>query len=118
MLVPTLVPGINVEDIGNILRLALAYMPVVRGVHFQPISYFGRYPIEPTDALRITIPEVIRAIEAQTDGLIGSGTLCPPGGENALCSFHGNYVLMPDGTLYTPDATHYRFVLLPANPCG
>lgn len=99
VLVPALVPGINVEDIGNIIRLALAQMPAVRGVHFQPISYFGRYPMQPSDEMRITIPEVIRAIEAQTDGLIQSGTLCPPGGENALCSFHGNYVVMPDGAL-------------------
>lgn len=32
------------------------------------------------------------------------GAICresfqPPGGENALCSFHGNFVLMPDGKL-------------------
>jgi len=99
VLVPTLVPGVNVDDIGNIIRLALAHMPTVRGVHFQPISYFGRYPSPPSDDSRITIPEVIRAIEMQTDGIIQSGTFCPPGGENALCSFHGNFVLMPDGAL-------------------
>lgn len=99
VLVPTLIPGVNVDDIGNILRLALAHMPAVRGVHFQPVSYFGRYPDPPTDASRITIPEVIRAIEAQTAGLIPAATLCPPGGENALCSFHGNYVQMTDGSL-------------------
>jgi uncharacterized radical SAM superfamily Fe-S cluster-containing enzyme len=99
VLVPTLVPGVNTDDIGNILRLALEYMPTVRGVHFQPISYFGRFPQTPTDEMRITIPEVIQAIESQTDGLIQSGTFCPPGGENALCSFHGNYVCMADGSL-------------------
>jgi uncharacterized radical SAM superfamily Fe-S cluster-containing enzyme len=73
VLVPTLIPGINIDDIGNIIRLALAHMPTVRGVHFQPISYFGRYPQgfpkTPADEARMTIPEVIRAIEAQTDGL-------------------------------------------------
>jgi uncharacterized radical SAM superfamily Fe-S cluster-containing enzyme len=99
VLVPTLVPGVNTEDIGNIIRLALAHMPTVRGVHFQPVSYFGRYPQTPCDEARITIPEVIRAIEAQTAGLVESSALCPPGGENAQCSFHGNYVLMPDGAL-------------------
>ena len=99
VLVPTLVPGVNTDDIGNILRLALDHMPAVRGVHFQPISYFGRYPQDPVDEARITIPEVIRAVEAQTDGLFQSNALCPPGGENAQCSFHGNYVLMPDGAL-------------------
>jgi 7,8-dihydro-6-hydroxymethylpterin dimethyltransferase len=99
VLVPTLIPGVNTEDIGNIIHLALGIMPTIRGVHFQPVSFFGRYPQAPANEARITIPEVIRAIEAQTDGLIQGSTLCPPGGENAQCSFHGNYVLMPDGVL-------------------
>lgn len=105
VLVPTLIPGINTADIGNILRLALEHMPAVRGVHFQPVSYFGRYPQSPADEARITIPEIIRAIEAQTDGLIKTASFCPPGGENAFCSFHGNFVLMPDGSL-TPLTRH------------
>ncbi len=71
VLVPTLVPGINTDDIGEIIRLALGYAPAVRGVHFQPVSYFGRYPQPPTDANRITIPEVMRAIEEQTAGQVG-----------------------------------------------
>jgi len=99
VLVPTLIPGVNTEDIGSIIRLALAHMPVVRGVHFQPISYFGRYPESPANESRITIPEIIRAIEKQTDGLILAASFCPPGGENAACSFHGNFVQMPDGAL-------------------
>jgi 7,8-dihydro-6-hydroxymethylpterin dimethyltransferase len=99
VLVPTLVPGINTQAIGNLIRLAIEHMPAVRGVHFQPISYFGRYPENPSNDARITIPEIIRAIEEQTDGLISAASFCPPGGENAACSFHGNYVVMPDGTL-------------------
>jgi 7,8-dihydro-6-hydroxymethylpterin dimethyltransferase len=99
VLVPTLVPGVNTENIGSIIRLALAHMPAVRGVHFQPISYFGRYPESPVNETRITIPEVIRAVEKQSEGLISAVSFCPPGGENAACSFHGNFVLMPDGAL-------------------
>ncbi len=99
VLVPTLVPGVNMEDIGNIILLALAHMPTVRGVHFQPISYFGRYPDSPRDQSRVTIPEVIRAIECQTDGMIRVDAFIPPGAENAICSFHGNFILMPDGVL-------------------
>jgi uncharacterized radical SAM superfamily Fe-S cluster-containing enzyme len=103
VLVPTLVPGVNIQDIGNLIELALQRMPAVRGVHFQPVSYFGRYPGfpdgAPQDEDRITIPEVIRAIEEQTQGKIDRTTFRPPGGENALCSFHGNYVVMPDGSL-------------------
>jgi uncharacterized radical SAM superfamily Fe-S cluster-containing enzyme len=106
ILVPTLVPGINTMDIGSILKLALAHMPTVRGVHFQPISYFGRYPSSPTDEMRITIPEIIRAIENQMDGSIRAEAFCPSGCENAVCSFHGNFVLMPDGSLKT--LTHHK----------
>ncbi|MEI7847783.1 MAG: radical SAM (seleno)protein TrsS [Chloroflexota bacterium] len=104
VLVPTLIPGVNSDDVGNIIQLALAHMPTVRGVHFQPISYFGRYELNgkaqaPANADRITIPEVIQAIESQTNGLLKAAAFCPPGGENALCSFHANFVQMPDGSL-------------------
>lgn len=99
VLVPTLVPGINTQNIGEILRFALKHSPTVRGVHFQPVSYFGRYPNPPEDADRITLPEVITAIEDQTDGLIKKESFIPPGGENALCSFHANFILMANGEL-------------------
>jgi len=99
VLVPTLIPGINTAEIGNIIRLALEQMPTVRGVHFQPVSYFGRFPEQPNDAARITIPEVLAELEAQTGGMVRSEAFAPPGCENALCSFHGNFVLMPDGEL-------------------
>jgi uncharacterized radical SAM superfamily Fe-S cluster-containing enzyme len=99
VLVPTLVPGINDQQIGDILRLAASRMPAVRGVHFQPVSYFGRYPGEPKESERITLPEVMRAIEIQTNGQMQAKHFRPPGGEHAHCSFHGNFVLMPDGQL-------------------
>lgn len=108
VLVPTLVPGVNTDDIGAIIEFALRYAPLVRGVHFQPISYFGRYDHgrhAPTDHERITIPEVISAIAAQTHGAIRRESFRPPGCENARCSFHGNFVVMPDGQLI-PLTTH------------
>lgn len=99
ILTPTLTPGVNTHHIGDIIEFALRYAPHVRGVHFQPISYFGRYPHAPSDADRITIPETIQAIETQTGGAIRRENFSPPGCENALCSFHGNFVLMPEGQL-------------------
>jgi len=99
VLVPTLVPGVNTADLGNIVDFALQYSPAVRGVHVQPISYFGRYPQAPADADRITLPEVMRAIEAQTQGRIKVENFTTSGCENALCSLHANFVVMPDGTL-------------------
>ena len=100
VLVPTLVPGVNTDNIGSIIEFALRYFPAVRGVHFQPVSYFGRYPQPPADADRFTIPEVIRAIAEQTGGLIKVENFTTSGCENALCSLHGNFVVMPDGVLH------------------
>lgn len=99
VLVPTLIPGTNTQEIGEIINFALKMMPAVRGVHFQPISYFGRYPKSPMDDDRITIPEVIRMIEEQMGGKIKVTDFQPPNGENAYCSFHGNFVLLESGEL-------------------
>ena len=103
ILVPTLMPGINTQNIGSIISFAVNNMPAVRGVHFQPISYFGRYPKRPSNEDRITIPEVIRSIEQQTNGLMKAEHFRPPQGENAYCSFHGNFILMPNGVMRSRD---------------
>lgn len=99
VLVPTLVPRVNTDQIGAILRLAIAHSPVVRAVHFQPISYFGRYPATPQDRDRITIPEVIRAIEQQTEGQFRISDFYAASGENAYCSFHGKFWISRDGRI-------------------
>jgi len=99
VLVPTLVPGVNTADIGNIIRYALEHPTVVRGVHFQPVSYFGRYSLDKAGFERFTLPEVMRSIELQTGGLIRASDLLPPGGEHARCSFHGSFFVLPDGRL-------------------
>jgi hypothetical protein len=99
VLVPTLIPGVNTGEIGPILDYALARVPAVRGVHFQPVSYFGRYPEPPRDADRITIPEVMSQIEQQTSGRIKVAELRSPAAESPYCSFHGNFILTPDGAL-------------------
>lgn len=77
VLVPTLVPGVNDEQLGDIIRFGLENAPHVRGVHFQPVSYFGRYPKPPDDGDRITLPQVIQAVTAQTG--IEALHFCPPG---------------------------------------
>lgn len=98
ILVPTLVPGVNLDNVGEIISFALRHQPIVRGVHFQPISYFGRYP-EFTAKDRITIPRLIREIAGQTGGLVKIEDFRPPGCENAMCSFHGNFTFRPGAGL-------------------
>ena len=99
VLVPTLVPGINDDEVGAIIAHGAGHAPTVRGVHFQPVSYFGRYPQPPDDGDRLTLAEVIDLIQAQTDGTIRAEHVAPPACEHALCSFHGTFLVEEDGRL-------------------
>jgi hypothetical protein len=97
VLVPTLVPGVNTHAIGELLSAAIRMSPAVRGVHFQPVSYFGRYPQPAGDAPRITLPELMAAIERQSAGAFRAADFRPPSCENAWCSFHADYLILADG---------------------
>ncbi len=99
VLTPTLVPGINSESIGGILKKAVELTPTVRSVHFQPISYFGRYPDSGGEKKRMTLPEIMCAIERQSDKMFKRDHFKPPGCENALCSFNGNFLVLPGGNI-------------------
>jgi uncharacterized radical SAM superfamily Fe-S cluster-containing enzyme len=95
-LVPTIAPKVNDSQIGAIIKFGIEHSPVVRGVHFQPISYFGRYPEPPKDESRITLPEIISSIERQTEGLIAQADLAPSSCDHPRCGFHGDFVIMTD----------------------
>lgn len=99
ILVPTIVPGVNDHDLGGIIRFALAHQPAVKGIHFQPVTYFGRYPHPPRNEDRITIPELLSGMEAQTGGLVNLTDFHPKGSENSYCSFTANYIIQSDGSL-------------------
>jgi len=99
VLVPTVVPGINDHNLGAVVDLAAQNSPGVRGVHFQPVSYFGRYPKAPADVQRITLPELMRLLEQQTKGSIRADHFLPPGCEHSHCSCHANYMVAEDRTL-------------------
>ncbi|EGJ48763.1 radical SAM (seleno)protein TrsS [Desulfocurvibacter africanus] len=98
VLVPTLAPGVNEQALGPIVEYALRMGSGVRGVHIQPMSRFGRFPGAP-DGERITLPEIMRLLDAQTDGMLCAAHFEPPGCEHALCSFHATYVRTLDGKL-------------------
>lgn len=98
VLVPTFVPGVNVDELGGILRFALGRGRIIRGVHFQPVSYFGRCEL-PEPETRLTIPRVIREIEAQTGGAMRFADFGGGGAESPWCSFHASYRKLPGGGL-------------------
>ena len=103
VLTAVLKPGVNIEEIGPLIRFAMDRMPGVRGVHFQPISYFGRYPTQPKDEDRISLPEVMRELERQTKGMVTCEHFHPPGCEHSLCSFSGQFI--KHGERLTPLST-------------
>ena len=43
VLVPTVVPGTNDDEMGDVVRYALDHLDVVEAVNFQPVARFGRY---------------------------------------------------------------------------
>lgn len=96
VLVPVIAPGVNEDQVGEILRFAMARMPGVRGVHFQPVSYFGRCGLDVPER-RVTIPRMLRLMEAQTEGLVQAADFAGGGPESAYCSFHASYIRRADG---------------------
>jgi len=77
MLVPTIAQGVNDDQLGEIIRYAAKNHDVMSGVNGQPISLAGRVTAEERRKLRITIPEVTKLIEEQTDGQIRQSDFYP-----------------------------------------
>lgn len=98
VLVPVIAAGVNEDQVGAVLRFALARMPAVRGVHFQPMSYFGRSAL-PRPEKPVTIPRMLQLMEEQTEGLLHAADFAGGGAENPYCSFHASYHLRADGSL-------------------
>jgi uncharacterized radical SAM superfamily Fe-S cluster-containing enzyme len=70
VLVPTVIKTINDGEIGLIVKFAAKHIDVVRGVNFQPVSLTGMMKKEERRKLRVTIADVARWLEEQTDGQI------------------------------------------------
>ena len=91
VLVATVVRGVNDDELGDLLRKALDSGPHVRGLHLQPVASFGRHPWTQAEAPRLTLPELMHALEEQGRGLVRATDFRPPSSEHALCSFSALY---------------------------
>ena len=98
VLVPVIAAGVNEDQLWPIVRYALDNSPAVRGVHIPPISYFGRCALE-RPARPLTIPTVLRLLEAQSGGVLRAADFSGGGAENPYCSFHATYRILKDGGL-------------------
>lgn len=70
VLVPTLIKGVNDHEVGDMIRFAAGNIDIVRSLNIQPVSLVGMMPREMRNKQRITIPDVCKKIEEQTDGQI------------------------------------------------
>lgn len=104
-LVPTIINTVNDHEIGEIVMFGLENIDIVRSVNFQPISFVGKKEIPAKKESsgksakngigrrkaeaeelrreklrqkeRITIPEVLKKLEAQTGGIIPVSAFYP-----------------------------------------
>jgi uncharacterized radical SAM superfamily Fe-S cluster-containing enzyme len=91
MLVPTVIGGWNDENLGDIVRFGAANAETVCGVNFQPVSLVGRMDGDRRREQRITIPDVIERIAADTDGAIPAQAWYPLPVFRALAEFLSNW---------------------------
>ena len=67
VLVAAVERGVNDHEVGRLVQFGLEH-PAVRGINFQPAFHTGRHiPHDPMQ--RVTIPDVLRGIEEQTQGV-------------------------------------------------
>lgn len=66
ILVPTVVPGTNEHEMGDIVEFAMENQDIVRSVNFQPVAHFGRY--DENDG-RFPLDEAARLLSDQLDAL-------------------------------------------------
>jgi uncharacterized radical SAM superfamily Fe-S cluster-containing enzyme len=77
VLVPTLMKGVNDDQMGDMLRFAADNLDVVKGVNAQPIAFEGRIDESERKKGRITIPDFMKLLEEQTDGEIPKESFYP-----------------------------------------
>jgi uncharacterized radical SAM superfamily Fe-S cluster-containing enzyme len=113
-LVPTLLKDVNLDGIGDMIRYMFDNLDVVKGIHFQPASFFGRHP-QAASAVsagalrggatardyenRVTMFDVMREIVAQTDGLFSRADMIPITAGHPLCCFSGSFLRETDGSV-------------------
>ena len=64
-IVPAIERGVNEHEIGKIVDFAIRH-PAISGINFQPAFHTGRHTAH-DPMQRMTIPDILRLIEAQTD---------------------------------------------------
>jgi uncharacterized radical SAM superfamily Fe-S cluster-containing enzyme len=93
--------GVNDHEVGDMIRFGFKNVDIVRSVNFQPVSLVGRMPRGDLGKFRITIPDVIKRVEEQTDGVIQRDDWFPVPASTPFSSFVEAWVGIPQYELTT-----------------
>jgi hypothetical protein len=66
VLVPTIIKTINDDQVGNILKFAIANSDVISGISYQPVAFTGRISTEERERQRYTLSDLAQDVERQT----------------------------------------------------
>ena len=108
-LVPTMVEGVNMDNIGEMMDFLIENVNVVKGIHFQPVSFFGRHPEKVSDGCsteihsgdfpgRVTMFGLLHELERQKPEF-RYGDFCPIATGHTLCCFYSTYTKERDGSI-------------------
>jgi uncharacterized radical SAM superfamily Fe-S cluster-containing enzyme len=64
--VPTVLRGVNDQELGPLFRLAFEHLDVLSGISFQPVTFTGRVPEGERLRRRFTLADLAHAFSAQT----------------------------------------------------
>lgn len=70
VLVPTVIRGINDNQVGAIVRFACDNADVISGISFQPVCFTGRISEKDRERQRYTITHLAKDIYEQTNGMM------------------------------------------------
>jgi len=66
ILVPTIIRGVNNNQLGDLIKLAFENLSIITGISFQPISFTGRYSEAYRLKQRYTLADIVHDISRQT----------------------------------------------------
>lgn len=110
VLVPLVSRDYNLHEVGKIIDFASSKVPTVRGVHFQPAFFSGRYPSEEG---RITIFDLLEEVEDQMEGKLKITNFTPSLMPHAHCGAtclvvvdeYGNFIPLTNISLGAVEST-------------
>jgi len=95
VLVPTVVPDVNDDEMGEIVSFAMDNLDVIESVNFQPVAQFGRYE---EHGGRFSLDQAAGALADQLDG-IGQRDFMPIPCCSATCQMASILVRGDDGEI-------------------